>query len=70
MGRRRPWGSVRSLPSGRYHARLRDGSAAPDTFTTKAEASRWLSLAEAYTWTGAVRRGDHEVARFRQTTSP
>jgi integrase len=47
MGRRRPWDSVRRLASGRYQARLPDGSAAPDTFTTKAEASRWLSLAEA-----------------------
>jgi integrase len=47
MGRRRPWGSVRRLPSGRYQARLPDGSRAPDTFPTRAEASRWLSLAEA-----------------------
>jgi hypothetical protein len=47
MGRRRPWGSVRRLASRRYQARLPDGSAAPDTFPTKAEASRWLSLAEA-----------------------
>jgi integrase len=47
MGRRRQWGSVRKLPSGRYQARLPDGSPAPDTFPTKAEASRWLSLAEA-----------------------
>ena len=47
MGRRRPWGSVRRLASGRYQARLPDGSPAPDTFPTKAEASRWLSLAEA-----------------------
>ena len=47
MGRRRQWGSVRRLPSGRYQARLPDGSPAPDTFTTKSEASRWLALAEA-----------------------
>jgi integrase len=47
MGRRRQWGSVRRLASGRYQARLPDGSPAPDTFSTKAEASRWLSLAEA-----------------------
>jgi Phage integrase, N-terminal SAM-like domain len=47
MGRRRQWGSVRRLPSGRYQARLPDGSPAPDTFATKAEAGRWLSLAEA-----------------------
>jgi integrase len=47
MGPRRQWGSVRRLASGRYQARLPDGSPAPDTFPTKAEASRWLSLAEA-----------------------
>jgi hypothetical protein len=47
MGRRRQWGSVRRLASGRYQARLPDGSPAPDTFATKAEAGRWLSLAEA-----------------------
>ena len=47
MGRRRQWGSVRRLPSGRYQARLPDGVAAPETFATKSEASRWLSLAEA-----------------------
>ena len=46
MGRRRQWGSVRRLPSGRYQARLPDGVPAPDTFSTKSEASRWLSLAE------------------------
>ena len=47
MGRRRQWGSVRRLASGRYQARLPDGSPAPDTFPTNAEASQWLSLAEA-----------------------
>jgi hypothetical protein len=47
MGRRRQWGSVRKLASGRYQARLPDGSPAPETFPTKAEAGRWLSLAEA-----------------------
>ncbi|MGH9217007.1 MAG: hypothetical protein ACRDZS_12175 [Acidimicrobiales bacterium] len=38
---------MRKLPSGRYQARLPDGCPAPDTFPTKAQASRWLSLAEA-----------------------
>jgi hypothetical protein len=47
MGRRRQWGSVRRLPSGRYQARLPDGVPALETFATKSEASRWLSLAEA-----------------------
>ena len=47
MGQRRQWGSVRRLSSGRYQARLPDGVPAPETFSTKSEASRWLSLAEA-----------------------
>ena len=47
MGRRRQWGSVRRLPSGRYQARPPDGVPATETFSTKSEASRWLSLAEA-----------------------
>jgi hypothetical protein len=47
MGRRRQWGSVRKLSSGRYQARLPDGTPAPETFPTKTDASRWLSLAEA-----------------------
>lgn len=47
MGRRRQWGSVRRLASGRYQALLPDGCPGSDTFPTKAEASRWLALAEA-----------------------
>jgi integrase len=47
MGRRRQWGSVRKLSSGRYQARLPDGTPAPETFQTKTDGSRWLSLAEA-----------------------
>jgi integrase len=34
------------LSSGRYQARLPDGETAPVTFTTKADAARWLSTAE------------------------
>jgi integrase len=52
MARRRQWGSVRRLPSGRYQARLPDGVPAAGTFATKSEASRWLSLAEADTVRG------------------
>jgi hypothetical protein len=54
MGRRRQWGSVRGLASGRYQARLPDRSPAPDTFSSRAEASRWLSLAEADVVPGTV----------------
>src|SRR3546814_17957789 len=46
MGRRQ-FGAVRRLPSGRYQARLPDGTAAPTTFTAKADAARWLATAEA-----------------------
>ncbi len=44
---RRTAGSIRRLPSGRYQARVRgdDGllCPAPETFTTKAEADRWVA---------------------------
>ena len=46
MGRRQ-FGAVRRLPSGRYQARLPDGTTAPTTFTAKADATRWLATAEA-----------------------
>ena len=45
---RRQWGSVRSLASGRYQARYLDPDTrrmtpAPQTFTTKSRADRWLA---------------------------
>ena len=47
---RRAFGSIRKLPSGRYQARYFDAGAqrhlAPDTFATKADASRWLADVE------------------------
>ena len=50
-GRRRRFGSIRRLPSGRYQARYPgpDGVMRPadDTFATKAEAEDWLTLKEA-----------------------
>lgn len=50
-GRRRRFGSIRRLPSGRYQARYAgpDGVMRPadDTFATKAEAEEWLTLTEA-----------------------
>jgi integrase len=51
MGKRRQFGYVRKLPSGRYQASYVDPSGvrqhAPDTFRTKADANRWLALVEA-----------------------
>jgi hypothetical protein len=51
MSRRRGFGNVRKLPSGRWQARywLPGGGhlAAPGGFPTKAEANRWLATVEA-----------------------
>jgi integrase len=48
---RRTFGTIRQLPSGRWHARFRDRDgqqkSAPQTFTTKADAGRWLSRTQA-----------------------
>ena len=50
MSRRRTFGTIRKLPSGRYQARYTspDGvrHRAPRSFATKAEASRWLAASE------------------------
>ncbi len=49
-GRRRQFGSIRQLPSGRWQARYRNSSGrlgpAPRTFATKGDASCWLAAAE------------------------
>jgi len=52
MAKRRQFGYVRKLPSGRYQASfIPPGSTirqtAPDTFRTKTDANRWLALVEA-----------------------
>lgn len=51
MARRRQFGRIRKLPSGRFQARYLgpDGidHPAPDTFRTKTEAAAWLSKQEA-----------------------
>jgi integrase len=51
MARKRRFGRVRCLPSGRWHARYKGPDAidrpAPRTFASKAEAERWLALTEA-----------------------
>lgn len=55
MGTNRPFGNIRKLPSGRYQARywyLGKQVPADTTFTTKADARRWLAMAEAGLQTG------------------
>jgi hypothetical protein len=51
MARKRRFGRVRRLPSGRWQARYRGPDdrdhPAPSTFATKTDAERWLSLTEA-----------------------
>ncbi|MFB4318373.1 hypothetical protein [Actinomadura sp. 21ATH] len=51
MGKKRRFGRVRKLPSGRYQAHYQgpDGidRPAPNTFATKTDAERWLVLKEA-----------------------
>lgn len=70
-GKRRRWGRVRQLPSGRWQARYPGPDAtlhpAPDTFPTKTDAELWLVDKEAeirrYGWhdpyAGRVRLGDY-----------
>jgi integrase len=71
MAKRRQFGNIRKLPSGRFQARYPgpDGKlrSAPRTFGRKDEAARWLTLAEAQLmrgeWIdpdkGKVRLGDY-----------
>lgn len=52
MTKRRQFGSIRALPSGRWQARYRDPSTnqllnAPTTYATKADAHRYLATVEA-----------------------
>jgi integrase len=48
--KKRHFGTIRRLPSGRWQVRFRDPSgllrSASDTFASKADAARWLTLAE------------------------
>lgn len=50
MSRRRQFGNVRKLPSGRWQARYEveggRSATAPSSFATKAEAARWLAAVE------------------------
>lgn len=65
--RRRQFGNVRRLNSGRYQARYFDSAGqrhtAPDTFATRADANRWLSTVEA-----DMVRGDWIDPRMRRVT--
>ena len=67
MTARRRFGSVRRLPSNRCQARYLDGDGeritAPDTFTTKAEAHRWLAAVET-----DIARGDWHDPRLGERT--
>ncbi len=57
MAKRRTWGAVRRLPSGRFQAHYvgPDGQKhnAPVTFTTKTDASAWLAAEQTKISTGA-----------------
>ncbi|MFD0595440.1 hypothetical protein ACFQZ4_26450 [Catellatospora coxensis] len=79
MAKRRQFGKVRQLPSGRFQASFIDPSGqrqnAPDTFTRKADASRWLALVEADlsrgTWlddrAGSITLGEYARAVLRDS---
>ncbi len=52
VGKRRPFGKIRRLPSGRYQASYLNGDTgrrvtAPRTFTAKADANAWLATVQA-----------------------
>lgn len=63
-GRRRRFGMVRRLPSGRYQASYLDPDAirrtAPQTFGTKRDAERWLSVVETELLRGEWRDPDRQ----------
>lgn len=70
MTKRRPFGSVRRLPSGRWQARYRDAQnvrrAAPDTFSTEQAARDWLVGIEADIIRGRWRDPDAGRISFRE----
>ena len=67
MSKRRQFGKIRRLPSGRWQARYRDASgdevAAPQTFPTKAEAGRFLAQVET-----EMARGEWRDPRLGRVT--
>ena len=62
MAKKRRFGRVRKLPSGRFQARYQDpdGNArpAPQTFATKTDTDRWLSKIETEILAGEWRKPD------------
>ncbi len=66
--KRRTFGSIRQLPSGRWQARYRGTMrTAEDTFATKAEADQWLATTQHELRSGQwvdPDRGDISVAEW------
>ena len=66
--RRRAFGAVRQLPSGRWQARYRDKrgrlAAAPHTFPTKTDATRYLAVVEADQLRGSFHDPKRGETRF------
>ena len=68
----RPFGTIRKLPSGRWQARYREPITnvritAPDTFSARAEANRWLANVQADLVRGSwvdPRAGEITLAEF------
>ncbi|MGK5681350.1 tyrosine-type recombinase/integrase [Actinoplanes sp. URMC 104] len=62
MSKKRRFGRVRKLPSGRFQARYQDPDGvdrpAPSTFATKTDADRWLNKIEADILSGEWRNPD------------
>ncbi len=69
-GKRRRFGAVRQLPSGRWQARYRgpDGidRPAPHTFATKKDAERWLAVKEAEIIRGEWTNPDAGAVSFKE----
>lgn len=71
MSKRRTFGSVRRLPSGRWqasyhHPVTHQRVSGPTTYATKREATTWLSLAEA----DLVRGDDLDPTAAADSSSP
>ena len=69
MGKKRQFGSIRKLPSGRWQARFRDPLtnrlvAAPSTFSTRGDASRWLAAVESGKFDQQVAANQRHDVRF------
>lgn len=81
MPKRRQFGKIRKLPSGRYQASFIDPTGrrqtAPNTFTRSSDASRWLAQVETDisrgTWradnSGSVHFGEYALAVLRDNAN-